>query len=196
MEAFQEPQTITMGHSSDADNAHGHGTVRDYSVMVSIPTEALSTDSIDANHALEASEGQQIPLICSICPKNTRFSDVSHLLTHIASKGHLANMFKLDIAKYTDDEARERLEEYQTWFDHHNIRELLRNRSENRIQKGAASGRGRGDSHVGITTIRHRGGQGSSMSRNNPVKGATKRGKRVSEISCVFSSITENMLNG
>ncbi|UZP44373.1 hypothetical protein NXS19_012185 [Fusarium pseudograminearum] len=36
-----------------------------------------------------SSTNRPIPLSCFVCPETPRFSDVSHLLTHIASKGHL-----------------------------------------------------------------------------------------------------------
>ena len=48
-----------------------------------------------------------IPLHCNVCPRKPDFSDVSHLLTHIASKGHLSNYYKLKI-KATSDRAAAR----------------------------------------------------------------------------------------
>ncbi|ETS87188.1 hypothetical protein PFICI_01016 [Pestalotiopsis fici W106-1] len=121
---------------------------------------------------------QPIPLICTICPKTSKFSDVSHLLTHIASKGHLSNMFKLDIAKVADHDAQRRLDEYQAWFDRHNIRGLLQDRSENRIQK-SNGGRGRSATRGGSQSLSLRGGGHASMvSRNKKGKAAVKRDNR------------------
>ncbi|KAI0146773.1 hypothetical protein BJ166DRAFT_602722 [Pestalotiopsis sp. NC0098] len=125
-----------------------------------------------------APAAQSIPLICSICPKTSKFSDVSHLLTHIASKGHLSNMFKLDIAKATEVDAQRRLDEYQAWFERYNIRGLLQTRSENRIQKNSG-GRGRSASRGGSQSVSLRGGGNSSMvSRNKTGRNDVARDKR------------------
>ncbi|KAG0157651.1 hypothetical protein PDIDSM_4836 [Penicillium digitatum] len=55
-------------------------------------------------------------LLCSICPGQPQFSDVSHLLTHAASKAHLANHFKLKL-RTDDPNAIELLKQYDDWFD-------------------------------------------------------------------------------
>ncbi|KAI1862962.1 hypothetical protein JX265_009008 [Neoarthrinium moseri] len=135
---------------------HGHGMA---STRSSLATEALSdapSTNIDAN--LGKPEALAIPLICSVCPKTSKFSDVSHLLTHISSKGHLSNMFKLEIAKNTDDNARETLDEFNQWFEEYNLRDLLQNRNENRQSRG---NRSRGSSSVSL-----RGGRGSLRVRS------------------------------
>ncbi|KAJ6139832.1 hypothetical protein N7471_006318 [Penicillium samsonianum] len=55
-------------------------------------------------------------LMCSICPGQPEFSDVSHLLTHAASKAHLAHHFKLKL-RTDDPTAIKLLKEYDDWFD-------------------------------------------------------------------------------
>ncbi|KAJ9492010.1 hypothetical protein VN97_g1250 [Penicillium thymicola] len=55
-------------------------------------------------------------LLCSICPGQPQFSDVSHLLTHAASKAHLASHFKLKL-RTDDPNAIELLKQYDDWFD-------------------------------------------------------------------------------
>jgi hypothetical protein len=55
-------------------------------------------------------------LLCSICPGQPQFSDVSHLLTHAASKAHLASHFKLKL-RTDDPNAIELLKQYDNWFD-------------------------------------------------------------------------------
>ncbi|KAI1837562.1 hypothetical protein DTO006G1_3040 [Penicillium roqueforti] len=55
-------------------------------------------------------------LMCSICPGQPHFSDVSHLLTHAASKAHLASHFKLKL-RTDDPNAIELLKQYDDWFD-------------------------------------------------------------------------------
>lgn len=88
---------------------------------------AAGDDTVDRN--------THIPLRCLLCPKSSKFSDISHLLTHLSSKGHLANKFHLDIAKDTEEEAKAKLEAFQAWYDEHGIQELLRARNETRTQK-------------------------------------------------------------
>ncbi|EHK40892.1 hypothetical protein TRIATDRAFT_165088, partial [Trichoderma atroviride IMI 206040] len=48
------------------------------------------------------SSNKQIPLLCTVCPETPRFSDVSHLLTHIASKGHLHHETQTKLKSHQD----------------------------------------------------------------------------------------------
>lgn len=73
-----------------------------------------------------------IPLHCSICPKRPNFSDVSHLLTHIASKGHLSNYYKVKVRSGNDDAARRLVESYDRWYAEWNVEDLM---SERMTQK-------------------------------------------------------------
>ncbi|KAF4989994.1 hypothetical protein FGRMN_8768 [Fusarium graminum] len=52
------------------------------------PILAMATPTTTGGNTVNTSN-RQIPLFCTVCPEAPRFSDVSHLLTHIASKGHL-----------------------------------------------------------------------------------------------------------
>ncbi|KAI9751572.1 MAG: Mismatch repair protein msh3 [Chaenotheca gracillima] len=74
------------------------------------------------------SEIAPIPLCCSLCPKQPKFSDISHLLTHIASKGHLSHEFRLSIRTSTDSNAKQQLDNYQQWYSHYGLEKLLSNR--------------------------------------------------------------------
>lgn len=67
-------------------------------------------------------------LKCIICPGHPQFSDVSHLLTHISSKGHLANAFKLQVRSHQDKNASEMLQDYEVWFKENNLPALLSDR--------------------------------------------------------------------
>ncbi|ODH46260.1 hypothetical protein GX48_07649 [Paracoccidioides brasiliensis] len=67
-------------------------------------------------------------LKCIICPKKPNFSDVSHLLTHISSKGHLSHSFKLQVRSHQEPEAGELLEAYDQWYREHNLAGLLSDR--------------------------------------------------------------------
>lgn len=79
--------------------------------------------------------GDLIPLVCFICPKNSHFSDLSHLLTHISSKGHLHNMFQLNLSREIDEAADLSLTEFETWYKQNNISALLRARKTAREQR-------------------------------------------------------------
>ncbi|KAL5395468.1 hypothetical protein PMIN03_002623 [Paraphaeosphaeria minitans] len=81
-----------------------------------------------------------IPLHCSICPKRPNFSDVSHLLTHIASKGHLSNYYKVKVRSGNDDAARRLVESYDRWYAEWNVEDLM---SERMTQKDKRRSRAR-----------------------------------------------------
>lgn len=69
-----------------------------------------------------------IPLLCDLCPKKPRFSDVSHLLTHISSKSHLSNRFKLQIRSQGEPEARRLLADFDSWYADNGLEDLLSER--------------------------------------------------------------------
>ena len=90
-------------------------------------------------------ENPNIPLHCLLCPKKPKFSDVSHLLTHVSSKSHLSNRFKAEIRSHKDPELRDALEQFESWWRRYNIRELLCDRMDAKDNK-AAPKRSRGQS--------------------------------------------------
>lgn len=69
-----------------------------------------------------------IPLLCNICPKQRKFSDLSHLLTHVGSKGHLSCYFKLQVRSRQDPAARVHLATYDQWFTKYEVGRLLSER--------------------------------------------------------------------
>jgi hypothetical protein len=71
-------------------------------------------------------------LQCIICPEQPRFSDSSHLLTHLASKAHLSNTFKLTVAGHHDPNATQLLEEYELWSKANDIPRQLAGRMSNK----------------------------------------------------------------
>ncbi|PVH97779.1 hypothetical protein DM02DRAFT_66788 [Periconia macrospinosa] len=73
-----------------------------------------------------------IPLLCTICPKKPNFSDVSHLLTHIASKGHLSNYYKLKVRSSSEEASRHLIEAYDRWYSEWSVEELM---SDRMVQK-------------------------------------------------------------
>jgi hypothetical protein len=90
-------------------------------------------------------ENPDIPLHCLLCPTKPKFSDVSHLLTHVSSKSHLSNRFKAEIRSHKDRQLREALEQFETWWERYNIRELLCDRMDAKDNKTAPK-RNRGQS--------------------------------------------------
>ncbi|KAJ5558302.1 hypothetical protein N7535_008515 [Penicillium sp. DV-2018c] len=63
-------------------------------------------------------------LLCVICPRKPKFSDISHLVTHAASKSHLSNQFKLSIRR-DDPDAVELLRQYDDFIKTHDLNEKL-----------------------------------------------------------------------
>lgn len=59
------------------------------------------------------SGSKQIPLLCTVCPDVPRFSDVSHLLTHISSKGHLHHETQTKLKAHQDFSASVALHQYE-----------------------------------------------------------------------------------
>ena len=76
-------------------------------------------------------------LNCSICPKQPTFSDTSHLLTHISSKGHLSEWHKLQVRSFQDIAAGVALASHQQWCQHHDIDRLLSERMQMKEDKKA-----------------------------------------------------------
>ena len=68
------------------------------------------------------------PLLCNICPKQPKFSDISHLLTHVASKGHLSHYFKAQVRSREEPSIRDRLDTYDRWYDKNQLEKLLSQR--------------------------------------------------------------------
>ena len=84
-----------------------------------------------------------IPLHCNICPKKPDFSDVSHLLTHVASKGHLSNYYKMKVKAGTDPASQRLVDDYDEWYGEWNLQDLMMERLSQKERKkgnGAANG--------------------------------------------------------
>lgn len=69
-----------------------------------------------------------LPLHCSICPKKPNFSDTSHLLTHIASKGHLSHYYKVKLRAAHDQDAKDLIDLYDSWYDEWRVEDLMAER--------------------------------------------------------------------
>lgn len=84
---------------------------------------------------------KQIPLLCTVCPESPRFSDVSHLLTHIASKGHLHHETQTKLKSHQDIAATVALQQYDQWYKENGIEALLVERMKAKQLKEAARNR-------------------------------------------------------
>lgn len=86
-----------------------------------------------------------IPLSCNICPKKPKFSDVSHLLTHVASKGHLSNYYKIKVRSGSDPAARELIDSYDQWYSEWRVEDLMSERMNLKDNKKRPRTRATGD---------------------------------------------------
>ncbi|KAI1821246.1 hypothetical protein F4861DRAFT_551982 [Xylaria intraflava] len=113
------------------------------------------------------SSANTIPLVCLICPKTSNFSDLSHLLTHISSKGHLHNVFQCGLNRDVDPKAESALEEYETWYQQNNISALLRARKSAREQRDSQQRQSQVSSDQGVdnAAAQHQGNRGGRSGR-------------------------------
>ena len=72
-----------------------------------------------------------------ICPKNHNYSDISHLLTHIASKSHLSNYFHAQVRKDQDAELAKKLRAFDDWYARNDMEKLLSQRMAQKEAKKA-----------------------------------------------------------
>lgn len=122
--------------------------------------------------AAPSTSKDSIPLHCNICPKRPDFSDTSHLLTHIASKGHLSNYYKMKVKGSTDPASRELVEEYDDWYEEHNMQDLMRERMSQKEKKKVGGAGGNANGPAGS----RRGSAGSlCMSRSSMCGGLLTR---------------------
>ncbi|KAK2061232.1 hypothetical protein LY76DRAFT_603423 [Colletotrichum caudatum] len=84
-----------------------------------------------------------IPLLCVVCPTNPHFSDVSHLLTHLNSKGHLQTFNDVRIRAITDLSAAHAISTYERWYNEHGLEAMLAERLKVKDErsKGTATGK-------------------------------------------------------
>lgn len=97
--------------------------------------------SNSAPNVLFLSASKQIPLYCSVCPDHPQFSDVSHLLTHIASKGHLHHETQTKLRAHEDMAASIALQQYEQWYKDNSIESLLVERMRAKQAKEASRNR-------------------------------------------------------
>lgn len=81
-----------------------------------------------------------IPLHCNICPSEPDFSDTSHLLTHVNSKGHLAHHRTTVLrAGLNDPTAEAKKDTYEKWYERYHIEKLLSERLAAKSSRDASN---------------------------------------------------------
>ena len=85
----------------------------------------MASSTPSTTESIPASRLKPIPLLCCVCPEKPRFSDVSHLLTHIASKGHLHHETQTKLRSHQDSNAAVALQQYDRWYAENGIEVLL-----------------------------------------------------------------------
>jgi hypothetical protein len=136
--AFQQVQA-KVEHSSASNGLplprNSHTSFPDYIHNSCTSAQLLMNILASEQNMSKQPKNESIPLLCSLCPKNPKFSDISHLLTHISSKGHLSHRFKLQIRCQADTEARGQLEAFDAWYADNSLDELLADRLASKEQK-------------------------------------------------------------
>ncbi|KAG6014580.1 hypothetical protein E4U43_006395 [Claviceps pusilla] len=108
------------------------------SILVKSYTDmASSLESTRDCTPISVSTSKAIPLLCTVCPEAPRFSDVSHLLTHIASKGHLHHETQTKLRAHQDIAASVTLQQYERWYKDNGIETLLVERMRAKQKKEA-----------------------------------------------------------
>ena len=83
------------------------------------------------------------PLKCIICSKSHDYSDISHLLTHIASKSHLSNYFQAQVRSHQDVGISQKLRVYDEWYSKNNMEKLLAQRMLQKEARKSSQGHSR-----------------------------------------------------
>ena len=86
-------------------------------------------------------DDEKILLHCSVCPKEPKFSDISHLLTHFNSKGHLHYLQQVKLRAISDPAASNQMQRFSTWYTRWNIDGLLADRLAAKDKKEAGKKR-------------------------------------------------------
>ncbi|KAF2861124.1 hypothetical protein K470DRAFT_276455 [Piedraia hortae CBS 480.64] len=138
----------------------------------SAATTAISQSEVSAVCSAGVDSDIPRPLLCGICPRKKEFSDISHLLTHVASKAHLSASYKLQVRSQTDPQAKRLLDSYDNWYRKHRIDQRMSQRLINKDEKAAARGLGKTPTHrpsVGSTPLGDQSGDTALFSGLEPL---------------------------
>ena len=108
-----------------------------------IGTAFLPISIIEQRWSTASTMNTSIPLHCNICPKLPKFSDLSHLLTHVASKGHLSHYFKAQVRSASEPSVRKELDTFDAWYDRYRIGKLMCQRLKSKDNKPIKTERNR-----------------------------------------------------
>ncbi|RVX72209.1 hypothetical protein B0A52_04413 [Exophiala mesophila] len=116
-------------------------------------------------------------LTCTICPKLPSFSDTSHLLTHVRSKGHLSHLHKLQVRSHQEIAAGAQLAVYNQWYQDNGLGQLL---SERMVMKEAKQAGRRAEAMRRGATITPQASHKTAMHpRDSAGKAGTSKPPRV-----------------
>ena len=141
-------------------------------------------------------------LRCFICESKgsneMKFSDVSHLITHVNSKGHLISKNNLETLALGIPQAKETLADFLEWEERHGIKKLSYDRMTNKALADQAEQDERQDKQA--KELQHergraksRGGQAGQRGRSRGDRRSSMRGRggyraRVSNLYLPLSS--------
>jgi len=126
-------------------------------------------------------------LSCTICPKLPVFSDTSHLLTHVGSKGHLSHLHKLQVRSHQEVAAGIQLAAYNQWYQDHGLGQLLSERmllkeAKQATRRANAAARGatvqQHDTKILPTQVQASPARTGTRDQPRPQKNRTRRTKK------------------
>lgn len=117
-------------------------------------------------------------LSCRICPKQPEFSDVSHLLTHVSSKGHLAHLHKLQVRSHQEIAAGVQLANYNQWYQQHGLGQLLSERMLMKEAKQASKRAQDGAVKRDDMDVKNESHIGANLDQSSPVRQVTRNRAR------------------
>lgn len=129
-----------------------------------------------------------IPLHCIVCPKQPDFSDISHLLTHIGSKGHLSHLFKLQTTAPTNPKSEKMFRDYNRWYEEHNLGDMIAERLRSKDKKGRQAAGGSRRANGRANAGEYQNFETSPPDANGPRHGSCGQQSRTAAFSPAWSS--------
>ncbi|KAI1806423.1 hypothetical protein F4811DRAFT_569030 [Daldinia bambusicola] len=151
------------------------------------PGGVLHEIEVDEEAIMSAHRVDQggIPLVCYACEKIPKFSDLSHLITHVSSKAHLLELYNLRIKSYGNEACAAQARKFENWNQTYNIDQLVRQRMEARDEKGIQPQR-RGHAQKDETPSRsttRRGTRGTRGRRGNAnTRGRSRKATNLTDV--------------
>lgn len=108
----------------------------------SLHSEASTANMAGRSGINTAARHSEISLTCIVCPKRPTFSDLSHLLTHLGSKGHLSKCFEMRTKAQSDLDCRVTMQRFEHWYARSGLDALMKDRFDQKEKKKNASAAG------------------------------------------------------